>query len=49
MYLDSFGIKAWEADADYALKSAQFTEDSAAIAAKYTVTFDEAALYAING
>ena len=49
MYLDSFGMAVWEADADNALRSAQFSEDSAEIALKHPVTFDNAALYAING
>lgn len=49
MYLDSFGLKVWEAEADLALKNAQFTEDSARIALAHPITFDDAVLYAING
>lgn len=49
MYLDSFGLKVWEAAADLALKNAQLDEDSARISLAHPITFDESVLYAING
>ena len=49
MYLDSFGLKVWEAEADLALKNAQLTEDNARIALAHPITFDEAVLSAVNG
>ena len=49
MYLDSFGLKVWESEADLALKNAQLTEDSARIALAHPITFNEAVLNAING
>ena len=48
MYLDSFGMKAWEVQADSALKNAQYSADSAALLEKYPVTFDTDALYKID-
>lgn len=48
MYLDSFGLTAWEAQADSALKNAKYTEDYAALTEKYPVTFDDAKLYEID-
>ena len=49
MYLDSFGLKVWEAEADLALKNDALTEDSARIALAHPITFNEAVLNAING
>lgn len=48
MYFDGFGLAAWQATADSALKSAKYSEDYAALEEKYPVTYDDAALYQID-
>ena len=49
VYMEGDGLKAWEAAAHSALWNEKYQEDYAAIAAKYPITFNDAALYAING
>lgn len=49
MYLDGYGLMVWESTADSALKSEQYEKDYTEMSEKYSVTFNEANLYAING
>jgi len=48
MYLDSFGMTAWEAAADSALKNDKFAEDEAALLEKYPTTFNNEAMFGID-
>ena len=49
MYLEGDGLKAWETTAHSALWNEKYEADYAAIAAKYQISFNTAALSAING
>ncbi len=44
MYLDGFGMPAWHAEADDALKQARYEDDVAALEEKHVITQDEYAL-----
>lgn len=48
MYMDGFGMAAWKVEAENALASAAFTADQEAMAEKYTITVDDAAVVMLD-